>query len=303
MWTITIVEYKDAMRSAIYGIEDLFTIANRFLPQPLFSIEHYNVQRSQSLPENHSENPQIIFLPPCSSDPLPSFREKKLTDWLQAQSQLNTTIAASCAGVFWLGSAGLLDDKVATTHWKLCNVLAERYPAIKMVEKRDVVVDQGNIVTAAGLFAYQDLALHMIARSAGYDLAKQVADFSLLDLNGRLQAYYERFAPNLSHGDTLILDAQKLCEEKVTISVKELAEHCSISERSLHRKFVAATGLSPKQYLTSTKIERARTLLAQPKMSVEKVAYELGYMDVSNFNRTFRKETGITPSAFRARQQ
>nr|WP_238322126.1 helix-turn-helix domain-containing protein [Vibrio mexicanus] len=212
-------------------------------------------------------------------------------------------MAASCAGVFWLGSAKLLNDKVATTHWKLCDALAKRYPEIEMVEKRDIVVDQGNIVTAAGLFAYQDLALHMIARCAGYDLAKQVADFSLLDLNGRLQAYYERFAPNLSHGDALILDAQKLCEEKVTISVKELAEHCHISERSLHRKFVATTGLSPKQYLTLTKIERARTLLALPTMSVEKVAYELGYMDVSNFNRTFRKETGLTPSAFRARQQ
>ncbi|MGF1725681.1 GlxA family transcriptional regulator [Photobacterium nomapromontoriensis] len=297
MWHISILNYESAMRSAIYGIEELFTLANRMAPSPLFHIELCDYHQSMS-----TATQRIIFIPPCFADPLPTFENSALTMWLQKNADDGVILAASCVGVFWLGRAGLLNGKTVTTHWRLCEKLAQQFPAIRHVEKRDMVVDQGEIVTAAGLFAFQDLVLHLIARLAGYDLAKQVADFSLLDLNGRLQAYYERFSPNIDHGDTLILQAQRLCETDPTLSVKQLADLSFISERTLYRRFMAATGLSPKQYLVESKIELARTLLSTSSMSVEKVAHHLGYLDVSNFNRTFGKVTGMTPAGFKARQ-
>lgn len=297
MWHISILNYEDAMRSAIYGIEELFTLANRMASAPLFQIEHCDYQQRLS-----TATQRVIFIPPCFSNPLPAFENATLTSWLNQNADDGVILAASCAGVFWLGGAGLLDDKTVTTHWRLCDRLAQQFPAIRHVEKRDMVVDQGDIVTAAGLFAFQDLALHLIARLAGYNLAKQVADFSLLDLNGRLQAYYERFSPNIDHNDPLILQAQRQCEADPNLSVKQLADLSFVSERTLYRRFIAATGLSPKQYLTQSKIELARTLLNTPGMSVEKVAHQLGYLDVSNFNRTFGKVVGMTPAGFKARQ-
>lgn len=298
--TLYILQYPDAMPSAITGIQDIFTIANHQAEKPLFTVSPL----TSKIPKIKGEQ-RVIFIPPCLASDLPSFSDPDVLDLLKRWHSSGAVIVAACAGVFWLANSGLLDGRQATTHWKLCKRLRDNYPNIKQVNDREMVVDQGNIVTAAGVYAFQDLILHIIARFSGYSLAKKVSDFCLFDLNGRLQAYYQRFNPNFSHGNKVIVKAQLFCSAHLHLktNVFEIAEHCHISERTLLRHFKDATGFTPKQYIIQLKVEKAKQLMEQGKASIEDVSEDLGYSDTSNFIKVFKKVSGITPSEFKAKQK
>ncbi len=243
--TLHILNYPEAMPSAVVGIQDIFTIANHQADQDLFSV----LPVIPMVPESKGER-RVVFIPPCLSKRLPPFSDPDVLALLRRWHTSGAVLVAACAGVFWLANTGLLDGKQATTHWRLCQRLSDNYPAIKQVSGREMVIDQGDIVTAAGLYAFQDLSLHLIARFSGFALAKKVSDFCLLDLNGRLQAYYQRFYPDFSHGDTLIVKAQHFCSINIcsNVSISQIARHCLISDRTLLRRFKGATGFTPKQY-------------------------------------------------------
>jgi len=298
--TLYILQYPDAMPSAITGIQDIFTIANQQAEQSLFSVHLL----TPITPKTKKER-RVIFIPPCLANELPSFSDPDTLSLLNRWHNAGAVIVAACAGVFWLANSGLLDGKKVTTHWKLCQRLSDNFPNIKQVNGREMVVDQGDIVTAAGLYAFQDLTLHIIARFSGYRLAKKVSDFCLLDINGRLQAYYQRFYPDFAHGDILMVKAQQYCSTYLSLnkSILEIAEHCNISERTLLRRFKEATGFTPKQYIIQLKVEKAKQSMEQGKISIEKISDELGYSDSSNFIKLFKKMSGITPSEFKAKQK
>jgi len=298
--TLYILQYPDAMPSAITGIHDIFTIANHQAEKPLFTVSPLTSVISKIKGER-----RVIFIPPCLANELPAFSDPDVLALLKRNHSSGAVIVAACAGVFWLANSGLLDGRQVTTHWKLCQRLADSFPSIKQVNRREMVIDQGDIVTAAGVYAFQDLALHIIARFSGYSLAKKVSDFCLLDLNGRLQAYYQRFYPDFSHGDKLIIKAQLYYSTHLhlSINVLEIAEHCYTSERTLIRRFKEATGFTPKQYAIQLKIEKAKQLMEQGKVSIEKISEDLGYSDTSNFIKVFKKVSGITPSEFKTKQK
>ena len=294
-----ILDYPDAMSSALHGIEDLFTIANRLAEQELFVLQRVSPSVSVSILANG-----VVIIPPCMAHPLPRFSDAETLTLLRQWHDSGVLLVASCAGVFWLANAGLLDGKQVTTHWWLCQQLADSFPKIERVCQHEMVVDQGDIVTAAGLYAFQDLSLHIMVRYAGYALAKKVADFCLLDLDGRLQAYYQRFRVDFSHGDSVVVKAQQYCAEHLSadMSIVQLASHCHTSQRTLLRRFKQATGFSPKQYLIQLRIEKAKQLIDLKQGSIEVIAGQLGYSDTSNFIKSFKKTAGVTPAEFRARQ-
>jgi len=298
--SLYILHYPDAMPSAITGIQDIFTIANHQAGQTLFTVSPL----TSIIPQTKGER-RVIFIPPCLANELPSFSDPDTLALLNRWYSSGAVIVAACAGVFWLANSGLLDGKQVTTHWKLCQRLSDSFPNIKQVNGREMVVDQGDIVTAAGLYAFQDLTLHIIARFSGYSLAKKVSDFCLLDLNGRLQAYYQRFYPEFSHGDKLIVKAQQYCSTRLhlNINVLDIAEHCHISERTLLRRFKDATGFTPKQYIIQLKVEKAKQSMEQGKISIEEISDDLGYSDTSNFIKIFKKIAGVTPSEFKIKQK
>ena len=298
--TLYILDYPEAMLSAITGIQDIFTIANHQSEKVLFTFGTL----TSIVPENKGER-RVIFIPPCLTAELPSFSDPDTLSLLKRWHSSGAVIVAACAGVFWLANSGLLDGRKVTTHWKLCRHLTESFPKIKQVSGREIVIDQGDIVTAAGVYAFQDLALHIIARFSGYCLAKKVADFCLLDLNGRLQAYYQRFYPDFSHGDKVIVKAQIFCSTRLhlNVNVSEIAEHCHISERTLLRRFKYATSYTPKQYIIQLKIEKAKQLMEQGQVSIDEISEEIGYSDTSNFIKVFKKFSGITPSEFKLKQR
>ncbi len=298
--TLYILNYPDAMPSAVTGIQDIFTIANHQAEQALFSL----LPLTSIVPKSKGER-RVVFIPPCLSNQLPPFSDPDILALLNRWHKSGAVLVAACAGVFWLANAGLLDGKQVTTHWRLCQPLSDSFPAIKQVSGWKMVIDQGDIVTAAGLYAFQDLSLHVIARFSGFELAKKVSDFCLLDLNGRLQAYYQRFYPDFYHGDALVVKAQQFCSTHIfsNMSVSQIARHCLISERTLLRRFKEATGFTPKQYIIQLKIEKAKQFMEREKISIDEIGYRLGYTDASNFSKVFKKFAGVTPAEFRMKQK
>jgi len=291
-------DYPGVMPSAIQGVKDLFHIANLQAEDEIFIVSTVNT--SNDLPDDVNG---AMFIPPSLADKLPGFDDPEIIALFRKWHQSGTILVSACSSVFWLANAGLLDGKYATTHWRLCERLANDYPAIEKVCVDEMVVDQGDIVTAAGLYAFQDLALHIIARFAGFELAKKVADYCLLDLKGRLQAYYKRFLPDYSHGDAQVVSAQKFCLKNFfgDLPVSTIAASCHLSERSLLRRFKSATGYTPKQYIIQLRIEKAKQLMELENMSVEAAGCKVGYLDVSNFTKIFKKNSGITPAEFKLR--
>jgi len=293
-----VLDFPGVMLSARQGVRDLFLIANQQAERKIFEV--IDVSTSQNI---SPDSKGLLFIPPSLSDELPTFSDPKTLSILKSWHHSGAVLVSACASVFWLANAGLLDGKYATTHWKLCERLACEFPDIKKVCVHKMVVDQGEIVTAAGLYAFQDLALHIMARYAGFELAKRVADYCLLDLTGRMQAYYQRFIPNFSHRDEAVLKAQKFCKDNFfnDISVLIIAQFCHISERSLLRRFKSATGFTPKQYIIQLRIEKAKQLMELENLSIEAIGFEVGYLDVSNFTKIFKKTSGVTPAEFKLR--
>lgn len=297
--SVYILHYENALPSALYGISDLFTIANQHTAEYQFNV--------QPLPQSIDvsiEGATVVFIPPCLNLKKILFDDPDILTNINKWFNDGAIMVAACAGVFWLASAGLLDGKHATSHWQLCQQLRDDFPAIRQVTSFDMVVDQGDIITAAGLYAFQDLALHIMARIAGVSLAKKVADFCLLDFNSRMQAYYQRFYPDLSHADAEIIKAQQYCSKHIysNFSILQLAKYCNLSQRTLLRRFKKVTRYSPKQYIIQLKVEQAKQLMELEKMNIDKIAYKLGYNDASNFIKIFKQIAGITPAEFKARQ-
>ncbi|ROV60597.1 helix-turn-helix domain-containing protein [Vibrio ponticus] len=294
---VVILETEHVMESAAAGISDILAVANYVLDAPLFMVTKVNCSE---LPIESM--PDVVFIPPRKIGADIHYDPTLLTTLKQWHGQ-GCTVAANCASVFWLGYAGLLENRAATTHWKLCDQLASEFPAMADVKRYEMVVDEGSVVTGSGLFAFQDLALHLIARYAGFDLAKEVADICLLDFSGRLQAYYERFLPDLSHGNALVLKAQQYCHHTPLDEQnnKAMAEVCCVSEKTLTRAFKKVLNLTPQQYRLNYKMDVAKREMNINKSTVEQVAFLLGYNDVSNFTRVFKKVVGITPTHYRSR--
>jgi transcriptional regulator GlxA family with amidase domain len=298
---VHLLDYPGVMKSALWGIHDLFAIANTFAVNQEFVANIVKVSEQPAMKESDS----ILFVPPSLSKEGDYSSEEELIACIKRWHKARSNIVATCASVFWLAEAGLLNGKMATTHWRLFDALKQAYPDIKAVDRQNMVVDEGDVMTAAGLFAFQDMVLHLVAKYSSFETAKQVADFSMLDITGRLQSYYQRFNPDYSHADTQILKAQKLCETEslASLNVSSLAGKVNLAERTFTRRFKKVLGMNPGHYLQQVRVERSKQRLDLGHLSIEQIADDIGYNDLSNFNRAFKQITGITPADYRARQQ
>jgi transcriptional regulator GlxA family with amidase domain len=212
--------------------------------------------------------------------------------------QSNGVVAGSCAGVFLLQAAGVLKDRSATTSWWLGPQLARVEPTCR-VDAGRMVVDDGAVITAGAAFAHIDLVLHLLRRRYGPPLADAVSRTLLVD--GRsAQAPYVLPAM-LARGDALMARLHARIEDALpdVPSIAQLAQECCMSARTLARHVRAVTGQSPLALVQSIRLNKARVLLDAEGLSVEEVAFRLGYADGSALRRLVRRMSGATPRQWR----
>jgi len=210
-------------------------------------------------------------------------------------------IASICIGAFALAGAGLLDGREATTHWQHADELATRFPAVRVSSNR-LFVDEGDILTGAGVAAGIDLCLHMYRRDHGAEAAAAVANRMVVSLNrpGGQAQHTPRRVPEPSPGgvaETCQWAAARLGEP---LTVADFASHASMSPRTLARRFVEQTGMTPLQWITAQRVIEARRLLETTDLSVDDVAARSGLGSAANLRLRLAREVTTTPTAYRA---
>ncbi|MEZ0470068.1 GlxA family transcriptional regulator [Luteimonas salinilitoris] len=240
---------------------------------------------------------------PVSLGPLERARElQPFADWLAERHVEGATIASTGCGAFVLASAGLLAGRAATTHWLMAEKFQANFPNVKLDVSRAVIED-GDILTAGGMMAWTDLGMRLIDRLLGPTIVVETAQFWLIDPAAREQRHYSTFSPRLSHGDAAILKVQHKLQVSPTrpVSVADMARMAKMEARTFLRRFKAATGLKPIEYVQQLRIGKAREVLQFTRRPVEQVAWEVGYDDAAAFRRLFLRLVGLTPSEYRRR--
>lgn len=221
-----------------------------------------------------------------------------VAEWLRVQHLRGSLLAGSCAGVFVLGEAGLLNQRRCTTTWWLHDELTRRYPKANAVWGSSLLEDRG-VVSVGGPMSWVDMALHVIRSLSGPVVAKRTADFAVLDNANISQALYtpKRYVKGV---DALLVNAEQAIRSAPSAcTAVHLALQLAMSERTLHRRLKALTGEAPKAFITRTRLEMAKTLLDSPDTSIKRVASLCGYQDDGSFRRAFGRFAGMNPSAYR----
>jgi AraC family transcriptional regulator, transcriptional activator FtrA len=205
-------------------------------------------------------------------------------------------IASVCVGAFVLAEAGLLDGRRATTHWAYAEDLQRRYPLVD-VDPSVLYVDEGSVLTSAGVAAGVDLCLHLVAQDHGAEVAAAVARRLVMPVHrsgGQAQYIQTPVAPATSD---LVDWASRHVGDGLTVD--DLARHANVSSRTLTRMFRAATGLPPGEWLQQARLRRARQLLESTDLPVEQVARSAGYESGTTMRAQFTVHLRTSPRAYR----
>lgn len=232
-----------------------------------------------------------------------TFDDPALSGWLRTQQRHCRRVSAICNGLFALGAAGLLDNKVVTTHWMDVPRLAATFPKAK-IEPDHIFVQDGNIYTTAGVTAGIDLSLAMIEDDFGRQMALDVAKYLIVYL--RRAGGQSQFSPLLetqaSPGSQMVALQQFMLDNlHVDHTVASLAERVHMSARNLSRLFAKECGITPMTFLANARIDAARRFLEATDLSLRDIAQRCGFEDTDGFRRTFHRRLQINPADYRDR--
>lgn len=228
---------------------------------------------------------------------------KTLIGWLKKSYDQGAVMTSVCTGVFALAEAGLLKNRRCTTHWKRTAELEKLYPDANVFADR-LFVEDGRIITSAGIAAGIDMALALIQRHHGPLVAAKVAREMVVyirrDADHQQQSVYLDYRTHLHPGVHSVQDwlIAHLAEKA---KIVELAKMAHMSARNLTRAFREMTGVSIQDYRTRLRLEQARALMNNPELTLEAIAGECGFADGRQFRRVWRKAYHVAPS--RARQE
>lgn len=219
---------------------------------------------------------------------------------LRAAAERGARVLSVCTGAFALAHAGLLAGKRATTHWAFASELARRFPAIE-VDAAALYVDEGAVMTSAGLSASIDLCLHVIREDCGAAVGERVARHMVAapHREGGQAQFIERPPPAAGRGsleETRRWAAQHLAEP---LDVVTMAAHANVSPRTFARRFREETGTTPLQWLLNQRVQEARRLLEETDLPIDAVAWQAGFGTAASLRDHFRRVTATTPTAYR----
>lgn len=288
----------------MYGLTDLFETANQLhAARGARSVRLETQQwRADDGPPRPSAPLTALILPPSLGDGVPSDRVGPLAAWIADRHREGTLLCSVCVGAFLLAETGLLAGRPATTHWALKERFAERFPDVKL-DTDKLIIDDGDIITAGGIMAWVDLGLRLVNRFVGPTVMLATARYFLVDPGGREQRFYSTFTPPLIHGDAAIRKAQHWLQVKSSekVSLPMMAARAGLGERTFLRRFHAATGLKPTEYLQHLRVGKAREMLELSALTVDEIAGQVGYEDSGAFRKIFLRVMGLSPSEYRRR--
>jgi len=268
------------------GIEPV-KFANGINVLPNFSL--------QNAPKAHT-----IFVPPIWGNPdVVIAKNACFIDWLVRQYDSGVKIVATGTGVSILAYAGLLDDKVATTHWYYFDEFEKKYPQVNLQRQHFITQDE-NITCTGSVNALVDLILYFIENQFGKEVSQIIEQHYSHEINRTYDKPW--FAKGASrHPDEGIIEVQQWMETHYSqhFSIKTLSEMANMSVRNFTRRFKAAVGSSALNYGLAIKMRVARELLKDTNLSHQDIADQLGFKDNGYFARLFKLKNKLTPGEYR----
>jgi transcriptional regulator GlxA family with amidase domain len=241
----------------------------------------------------------IVSGAPTEAVPTPGERQ-----FMQEALTRSRRLASICTGAYFLAHAGILDGRRATTHWLVARDIQARFPRIKMEEDRIFIID-GSVWSSAGMTAGVDLALAMVEKDRGIELARAVAK--------KLVVYHRRAGGQSQFSALLDMEPKSdriqsaLAYAKrnlaTPLSVEQLAEAAHLSPRQFSRAFRAETGQSPAKAVENLRVEAAKLMMEDGRHPVDVVARETGFADRERMRRAFIRALGQPPQVIRRNAQ
>ncbi|WCT79756.1 GlxA family transcriptional regulator [Novosphingobium humi] len=290
------------------GTQAAFELANLVADQDFYSLGIYSVQGGMMTSSTGLPLPTVPLMQAGPIDTLlvmagttpPPQQDAATLDTLREAAQAARRVAGLCTGAFLLAQMGLLDGRRATTHWSYARMMREAYPGVRVEEDR-IFINEGPVWTSAGLTAGLDVAVALVEKDLGADVAGAVAR--------RLVMHHRRAGGQSQHSELLSLAASSDRIQKALIharthltnplGVEELAEVAALSPRQFSRAFRAETGQSPAKAVEQLRLEAARILLEDTRHSLEAVAQQTGFVDLRRMREAFMRQYGQPPQALR----
>lgn len=210
-----------------------------------------------------------------------------------------TRVVSICTGAFALATLGVLDGRRATTHWEYTEDFRALFPQVDL-DPDVLFVDDGDVLSSAGLGAGVDLCLHLIRRDVGVEAANHAARACVVPpwRDGGQAQFIEHPVPTATQSTSATRLWARANLRTVT-RVEDLVTHARMSERTLSRRFRAETGLSPQQWLLQARLQHALELLERTDLPVDRVAEEAGFGTSAALRHRMRQELATTPQAYR----
>ncbi len=207
-----------------------------------------------------------------------------------------------CTGAFALAHAGLLDGRRATTHWAFTDALASQFPQVD-VDAAALYVDEGEVMTSAGLSAGIDLSLHAIRKDCGAAVGERVARHMVAPPHregGQAQFIERPGGPDSIASGTLEATRRWAVERlDQPLDVAAMSGHAGVSPRTFARRFREETGTTPLRWLLARRVQEARRLLEESDLPIDEVAWRSGFGTAASLRDHFRRVTATTPTAYR----
>ena len=232
-----------------------------------------------------------------------SDRYSELKEWLRRRHQAGSIIYSACSGAVLLAASGLLKGKAATSHWGYADLFRRNFPDVRFIPEPNIVFadDSGRIVTAGGATAWHDLAIYIISRHCSPGEALHIAKVYLLQWHGDGQLPFASLVRRQAHADSVVRQAEDGLRKRFRDphAVAGVVAECGIPERSLKRRFAAATGSTVIGYMQNLRIEEAKRLLESGDLSFDDIAAAVGYENSAFFRELFKRCTGLTAGSYR----
>lgn len=317
MYHVAIVVYPGVELLDVTGPASVFNVANRTLTQrgdapfykvTLVSTESGEVESSSGvtlgarpIARLRPTDPQTVLIAGAEGEHLrPALGDAKLRTAILQLVEKAERFGSVCSGGYFLAALGLIDGRRVATHWDACTTLAKTYPKVTVDSDALYVVD-GPLWTSAGVTTGIDMALAMVAQDLDATIAGEVA--KRLVLYARRPGYQSQFSPLLQaqmKADNPFADLIVWIQAHLDkpLDVRSLAAHAKLSERTFHRRFVAATGKTPAHFVEAVRLDAARMLLSRG-LSLKSVAAKVGLFPPSRFAEAFERRFGLHPRLFR----
>ncbi len=219
---------------------------------------------------------------------------------LSAALQRGARVATICSGVFLLAAAGLLHERVVTTHWRYFDNLQTLYPRLK-INRHDLYVVDGQIISSAGSAAGLDMMLYLVRQDYGQRIANNVAQRLVLPSHrdgGQAQFLPKPVLSDRRHRLTHLLDYLQ-ANLRQSHTLQSMAVLAAMSVRNLQRQFQLSLKISPLEYLLTIRIAHAKELLELGQLSLAQIAEQSGFASEASFRHHFRRFTATTPGLYR----